>query len=1179
MNDKLRAALRRSCGATASGWPTRAFLAVVAISLVGPAGAFLGPGASAATALGASPLSEGDSFQVPPRIDYCTYFGGSGAELLADMALGPDGSIYLLMDTTSRDLPVDASSNQTSIAGGFELYVCRLSPDGSTVLSSTYIGGSGNDFPEAITVDGKGCAYVVGYTASKDFPTTPNALKRVTRGVDGLVVKLSADMSSLEFSTYLGGDLNGQNCFDVVWDPVADACVVAGRTDAPDFPTTSGAYDPKASLRGDAFVCGLSTDGSSLRFSTFLGGDNDDEALCLALADDGDLLVGGQTRSSDFPTTSGAFQGARTGFFDCVVSRLDGDASQLLASTYLGGSVNQSCLDIAEGPNGSVVVSGETTSSDFPTSADAADPSLGGVTDAWLAILDSDLGTLGYGSYLGGSDTEYMEALAVDALGDIYLSGYTYSADFPVSSNALEPDDLPGYDAYLHVLDTTGNGVLLSTYLGGDSIDTAYALAFDADGTLVLGGWTGSTDLPVTDDAYQKQHAPGGGAECYVVTIPDLALPRADAGEDIAIDQHATAQFNGTATADNGPGLNLTWTLDDGPTRVVLYGEEPTHTFHDAGSYPVELNVTDAVGNWAHDTVTVTVRDTTPPAAVIVANATVDQGAPLGLDGTASTDNVGVASWTWTVHDHDGAFMLSGPTATYVFAEAGAFRVDLNATDAAGNWAVATVDVAVRDTEPPRAEAGADVDVSQGEPFVLNGSASTDNVGVVNWTWTAVEGGAVLGYGQALALSLPDAGALAVRLAVRDAEGNADEDTLAVLVRDTTPPVARAGDDAAVDQHAIVVLDGSASTDNVGIASWTWRIMTIEGWETLGTGPVLEVVLDRTGQFTFALKVADAAGGTGEDELVVAVRDTEPPVAEAGHDIAIDQGATATFDGSFSGDNVGIVGWEWTVRPGEGPTPSPVLEGKVRELAFSAPGTHLVELRVTDAAGNWANDTLTVTVRDTVPPVAEAGPDLATDQHVGVRLDGRGSPTLADIANWTWRVTVDGSPVVLYGSGPTLTIDRAGVYEVTLEVRDPVGHTSTDHTNVTVRDTTSPVAVAPLDMRAKLGAAVLLNGSASSDDVGVVNWTWEVDTGDSVARLYGREATATFARAGNHSITLTVRDAAGNEAQDVLHVVVAGEDIEPSHYWTTIILPVIVIAVVIAVVATVAMYIKGRRSA
>ena len=1152
-------------------------LAVMLLSLMTPASPLLDFQAAAEAANEAAPLSNETSFQVSPHPDYGTYFGGDRADMVERIALGPDGGVYLMMSTTSSDLPVNASSYQSTKAGRFDIYVCKLNSNGTALLHSTYIGGNDNDFPLDMAVDDDGCAYIVGYTSSADFPTTAGSFQPIiASGMDGFVVKLSADASRLEFSTYLGG-WQGANVYDVVWDPVSDACVVAGRTGSTDFPTTSGAYDPRPSSYGDAFVTGFSADGSSLRFSTFLGGDNTDEAKCLGLADNGDLLVGGRTRSSDFPTTAGALQGTRAGFYDCVVSRLDADASDLLSSTYLGGSSNESCERIAEGHGGCIVAAGATTSDDFPSSQDAADASLGGSQDAFVAILDEDLGTLEYGSYIGGTGFETMDALVVDPQGDIYLSGSTNATDFPESSDPIQPDPTPGGDIYLHVLDPSGTGVLLSSYVGGDSSDVARSLALDMDGNLYLAGWTASSDFWVSGDAYQYQHAsPGGGYDSILMIIDDLAPPSVDAGADKTIDQHMLAYFSGQGTRDNDRYLSWEWTFLDGLTPVELLGKTDHYTFHEAGLFPVTLKVTDTTGNWATDIVNVTVNDTTPPTAVIVANATVDQGQALALDGTASTDNVGVTGWRWTVRDEDGPYMLSGPTASYVFASAGSFQVSLNATDAALNWAVAVLNVTVRDTEPPTAVAGGDIEVGQGEGFVLNGSASADNVGIVNWTWTAGEGdsGTVLGYGPVLELSLPDAGALAVKLTVRDAEGNAAVDTLALLVLDTTPPVARAGEDIGVDQHTSVVLDGSASTDNVGIVQWTWTMSTEVDDILLGSGGVVEHVFNDAGHFTIILTVMDATGRTGDDELELTVRDTDPPVAEAGPDVTVDQLGDVTLDGSGSTDNVGVVVWEWTVDFDVLPTPFPPLVGMVRNFTFLEAGTHNVQLMVRDLAGNRANDTLTVTVRDTEPPSPEAGPDVATDQNLEVRLDGRASGDNVGITNWTWRVTVNGSLVVLHGPQAALVIDTPGAYEVTLEVRDMAGNSAVDRLNVTVNDSTAPLAVAPPDMSARRGIAVILNGSACSDNVGVVNWTWAIDTGEGVVNLHGREVSFAFKRAGDHTVTLTVRDSAGNEAEDVLQVVVAGEEKEKDNRTL-----VIVLFVVIAAVAGIAFYLRGRDKA
>jgi PKD repeat protein len=448
-------------------------------------------------------------------------------------------------------------------------------------------------------------------------------------------------------------------------------------------------------------------------------------------------------------------------------------------------------------------------------------------------------------------------------------------------------------------------------------------------------------------------------SDTTIVIVVDIVAPVAVAGDDLTVDAGRTFSLDGSRSTDDHGIVEHTWTVDPGGLDIVLHGASVTLSIGAPGDYVAVLNVSDAHGNWAADSLVVHVRDLSPPVADAGGDVTVPQGSVVTFNATASTDNIGIGGWTWDLTYAGEGRTLEGEAPTFVFDEPGDYVVILSARDAAGNIGRDEVVVHVLDTAPPVAVVGGDLTVDQGATMRLTALGSTDNVGVVMYGWSLVEDGVPMVLtGAELVHAFERAGLHEVVLEVWDAAGNSGTCTVVVTVRDTRPPVTNAGPDLSVDQHAQVVLDGSGSTDEVGIVSYTWTFMA-GGVPVTLEGPRPETTFDLAGSFVLTLTVADAGGNAAEDTLTVTVRDVEPPVAVAGPDRTVVEGDDLTLDASASRDNVGIASYVWTII-GEGGTE--ILTGAVVNVPVARPGTLRLELRVTDAAGNTANDTIDIQV-------------------------------------------------------------------------------------------------------------------------------------------------------------------------------------------------------------------------
>jgi len=386
---------------------------------------------------------------------YSTYLGGTGptGDGGAGIAVDSQGDAFVTGTTSSSDFPsVNAFQGTLNNAAG-SAFVVELNPSATALLYSTFLGGSGadGDFGAAIAVDSSGSAYVTGTTSSKDFPLQ-DAIQMTFKssGLTAFVTKFRPVGSSLVYSTYLGGSGITDAGFGIALDPSDDAFVTGG-TDSPDFPTTTGAFQPALNGSGlNAFLTEVNPGGSAFSYSTFLGGStsNGGDGTSVVLDSAGAAYLTGTTTASDFPVTAGAAQTTVSGSnFHAFVSKIDpagNGSSDLVYSTYLSGSNgNDSGSGIAVDAAGSANVTGIATSTDFPATPGAiqsAPKSVGG--NVFLARLNPSGSVFLYSTTFGGSGPQgdAAKAIALDSSGAAYIVGAASSANFPTTSGALLPN-------------------------------------------------------------------------------------------------------------------------------------------------------------------------------------------------------------------------------------------------------------------------------------------------------------------------------------------------------------------------------------------------------------------------------------------------------------------------------------------------------------------------------------------------------------------------------------------------------------------------------------------------------------------------------------------------------------------------------------------------------------------
>lgn len=542
---------------------------------------------------------------IDPVLVYSTFLGGVNNDFGWAIDVDSKGNAYVTGSTLSvSDFPTTSGVVQPNFGGGAagsNIFVTKFNPQGVPVYS-TYIGGSGLTFGFDIKVDKDGNAYVAGTAYSQtDFPTTMGAFQTTFGGgaADAVVVKLNPSGSSLVFSTFVGGtffdggadqfgiadegkngtggldecndgvdnDADGSidggdidcSIFDSFWhmgidiDDEKNVCV-SGTTFSPDFPTTQGAFQTAKAGSGptDAFVTKLNPNGTSLIYSTYLGGASGETASDLAVDEDGNVVIVGTTGSTDFPTTQGSFQADLASPGNGYVTKLNPSGSALVYSSYIGGSSGDQADGVALDSNGNAYVTGLISQAVNPPFFPATEgafqkESPGGFNDAFVAKV-SPSGSLVYATFLGGTQFEHGNSIAVDENGSAYVIGHTNSNDFPTKDEIqTEPND-GGFDVFVTKLNPNGSALEYSTYLGSSQFEDGLGITVDSNGAAYVTGYTevpvNPPFFPTTEGAFQTQHK--GNSDAFVAKISGKASSDSPPPDGDVPDETETPNLTGS---------------------------------------------------------------------------------------------------------------------------------------------------------------------------------------------------------------------------------------------------------------------------------------------------------------------------------------------------------------------------------------------------------------------------------------------------------------------------------------------------------------------------------------------------------------------------------------------------------------------------------------------------------
>jgi hypothetical protein len=504
------------------------------------------------TLAGSGPARAAGEDQLPGKVNY--FMGNDSTKWHRDMATfakvrypgvypGIDVVYYGNQGRLEYDFIVTPGADPGAITLAFTGAKIDTKKDGDLVLATA--GGSLSMHRPYIyqEIDGAKHPIAGGYAKRADgrigFAVGPYDTKRP------LVID-----PVLLYSTYLGGTGSDDAATAIAVDQSGNV-YVTGQTTSTDFPTQQG--EQAASGGGyDAFVAKIDPSGSALVYSTYFGGSGDDWGAGIAVDASGQAHVVGRTKSSNLPTTAGAFQttyGGGAG--DAFVAKFNASGSALIYSTYLGGNGYDVATSIALDPTGNAYVGGYNYLAGFPTTPGAYQTASKGPYDAFITKLNASGSALVYSTYVGGTGDDYVAGVAVDSLGNVYVTGLTTSSDFPMQ-NAAQPTFGGYYDAFVTKLNPAGSALVYSTYLGGIGWDGARGIAVDSLGNAYVAGQTGSNNFPTTAGAYQTTY--GGNNDAFVAKITTsgalvystyLGGSGGDVANAIAVDQSGNAYVTG----------------------------------------------------------------------------------------------------------------------------------------------------------------------------------------------------------------------------------------------------------------------------------------------------------------------------------------------------------------------------------------------------------------------------------------------------------------------------------------------------------------------------------------------------------------------------------------------------------------------------------------------------------
>ena len=617
------------------------------------------------------PLKENDTDVFVAKVDpsgeallWTTYIGGEGHDEATGVSIDPNGNPVVTGFTNSTDLPTTPGVLRRNYYGGYQdAFVLRLAANGTTLLTSTYVGGTDGERSYDITVGDDGRVYIVGETWSHDFPT-PAGFQKTFLYRACFISVLSEDMAGMEYSTFLskaGSKETVATCIAVDGKGLA---YVAGYTNDGTLPVRNAQQGGMTWIGWDVFYATFDpgkTSDASLVMLSYWGSYGADYAYGIDVDDEGTYVITGKSVGEDRKGSEGSYQNVSKGGYDVFVYCYWGDRY---------GKYHPK----------------------------------------------------GFLTYIGGSGDDEATSVGFDRKGNIHLTGTTASQDFPTTDIAWKDRYGGEGDAFYTILNSTGSHLEYSTFLGASNEDAGTDLDLNERINVTVVGTTASNAYPTTEGVFQRTHK--GGIDSFVTSFAmALEPPVVVLGPDYTVSVHETVVLDGTNCTDDWGIINWTWSFYYDQSVKLLYGPAPNFTFALVGEFNITLVLIDNEYLTSRGSFIITVVDLEPPSADAGDDQEINQGDDAVLDGTRSWDNVGIVDYLWTFEYEGDVVSINGPKYILTFDEPGVYEITLKVTDTAGLNDTDVLVITVIDTEPPAPpEIPSSPIYTNHQPFSLTGN-------------------------------------------------------------------------------------------------------------------------------------------------------------------------------------------------------------------------------------------------------------------------------------------------------------------------------------------------------------------------------------------------------------------------------------------------------------------------